>query len=419
MTKLQKLLQERAEKIAAMRKVLDDAEKRADQDLTENDLAAYTGAESAVKRLDEMIAREERTAALEAEMNRSAGVMSRPDERGADAADATPAKPGEFRNLGEWLVAAFRREIRPDIETRDQTMGVGSQGGYLVPAQFRPELLMLASQKSIVRPRAFVIPSGDSPDAELDMPALSQGASGVFGGVEVHWTAEGAEMSETAAALGNIKLKPQEVTGLTYITNKLMRNAPTASSIVTRLLGDALRCAEDYVFLRGDGVGKPLGVRYLPGRISVERKNASKIYWDDVVNMQKALNPDSQENCVWVANQSAYAQIKDLKDSSGNRIFVESNIVKGFPATLDGKPIIFTGRTPVLGSEGDLMLCDFSYYMVKDGYGPFIAFSEHVKFTSNRTAVKIVRSVDGQGWVDAPLTLEDGSTQVSPYVVLK
>lgn len=418
MTKLQKLLQERAEKIAAMRGILDrvEAEKR---DLTDNDLSEHKLLEDGVKRLDAAIAAEERTAALETDLNRSAGVMSRPTDRGTDGDGTAPAKPGEFRNLGEWLVAAFRREIRPDAEMRDQTMGVGSQGGYLVPAQFRPELLMLASQKSIVRPRAFVIPAGDSPDAELDMPALSQGASGVFGGVEVHWTAEGAEMTETAAALGNIKLKPQEVTGLTYITNKLMRNAPTASSIVTRLLGDALRCAEDYAFLRGDGVGKPLGVRYLPGRISVARNTASKIYWDDVVNMQKALNPDSQENCIWVANQSAYAQIKDLKDSSGNRIFVESNLVKGFPATLDGKPIIFNGRTPVLGSEGDLMLVDFSYYMIKDGYGPFIAFSEHVKFTSNKTAVKIVRSVDGQGWVDSALTLEDGSTQVSPYVVLK
>jgi HK97 family phage major capsid protein len=417
MTKLQKLLQERAEKISAMRGILNRAETEK-RDITENDLAEHKNLEDAVKRLDTAIAAEERTAALEADLERSAGVMSRPGER-SDATIERPAKPGEFRNLGEWLTAAFRREIRPDIEMRDQTMGVGSQGGYLVPTQFRPELLAVNAAKSIVRPRAFVIPSGDAPEAELQMPALSQGANGLLGGVQVAWTGEGAAMGETSAALKQLKLQAKEVTAYTKLSNMLLRNAAAASSIITRLLGEAVRVSEDLAFLIGDGVGKPLGIRNLPGRIAVGRKAANKIYWDDVVNMEGSLNPDSQENCIWVASQSAHAQIKDLKDSSGNRIFVESNIVKGFPATLDGKPIIFTGRVPVLGSEADLMLVDFSYYLIKDGVGPFIAFSEHVGFVNNLTYVKIVRSVDGMGWVESPLTLEDASTQVSPFVVLK
>jgi HK97 family phage major capsid protein len=94
------------------------------------------------------------------------------------------------------------------------------------------------------------------------------------------------------------------------------------------------------------------------------------------------------------------------------------DITKKVPASLFGLPIVFTGKTPVLGSTGDLMLIDFSYYLIKEGSGPYIASSEHVYFTTNRTVVKCFTMIDGQPWVKTPLTLEDGSTTVSPYVVL-
>ena len=74
---------------------------------------------------------------------------------------------------------------------------------------------------------------------------------------------------------------------------------------------------------------------------------------------------------------------------------------------------------PALGSEGDLCLCDFSYYLIKDGSGPYVAASEHVYFKNNKTVIKAFWNVDGQAWMKEPLTLEDGSTQVSPFVFLK
>ncbi|MGD9644055.1 MAG: phage major capsid protein, partial [Elusimicrobiales bacterium] len=74
--------------------------------------------------------------------------------------------------------------------------------------------------------------------------------------------------------------------------------------------------------------------------------------------------------------------------------------------------------TPALGSKGDLILVDFTYYLIKDGSGPFVAASEHVLFRQNKTVIKVFWNVDGKGWVNEPLTLEDGTTKVSPYVVL-
>jgi HK97 family phage major capsid protein len=137
-----------------------------------------------------------------------------------------------------------------------------------------------------------------------------------------------------------------------------------------------------------------------------------------VVNLLAKLLPESVGGAVWVANQSALPQIATLQDGGGRYIFIQGDATKGIPSTLAGIPITFTGKTPALGAKGDLMLLDLTYYLIKDGSGPFIAASEHVLFKQNKTVIKVFWNVDGQPWVIAPLKLEDGSTEVSPYVSL-
>jgi HK97 family phage major capsid protein len=84
---------------------------------------------------------------------------------------------------------------------------------------------------------------------------------------------------------------------------------------------------------------------------------------------------------------------------------------------LMGYPIMWHERSPALGTKGDLTLADLSNYLIKDGSGPFVASSEHVKFTSNKTVFKIFWNVDGQPWLTAPFTQEGGFV-VSPFVTL-
>ena len=72
---------------------------------------------------------------------------------------------------------------------------------------------------------------------------------------------------------------------------------------------------------------------------------------------------------------------------------------------------------PQLGARGDLALVDLSYYLIKDGSGPFIASSEHVHFTTNKTVIKAFWNVDGAPWLNTPIVQENGDTQ-SPFVVL-
>ena len=74
---------------------------------------------------------------------------------------------------------------------------------------------------------------------------------------------------------------------------------------------------------------------------------------------------------------------------------------------------------PALGSKGDLVLADLSYYMIKDGSGVFVDLSEHIYFTSDKSVFRVIWNVDGNAWLTEPLKLEGSSTStVSPFVVL-
>lgn len=46
-----------------------------------------------------------------------------------------------------------------------------------------------------------------------------------------------------------------------------------------------------------------------------------------------------------------------------------------------------------------------------------MAASEHVKFTSNKTVIKIFWNVDGAPWMNEPFKEENGY-EVSPFVAL-
>ncbi|MBO8169969.1 MAG: phage major capsid protein [Thermoanaerobacteraceae bacterium] len=380
--------------------------------MTEEEKAQFDALQNQIDGLNETIKIAENVEARAKELEKPADEILRPGSKQEKILD-----DGGFENLGEFIYAVRFGDRKGRL--KNWSMGDGQEGGFAVPEKFREEILSISPENAIVRPRAQVIPAGDPPDAKITMPAFSQGAKGVYGGVEVYWIAEGGEKPETDGNLEVISLEPQEVAAHTTVTDKLLRNWQAASSFISGLLRQAIIAAEDMAFLRGDGVGKPLGVLNLPGKISVKRDTSAKVKYIDIVNMMAKMLPESLDNAVWVANQSVLPEIMTMTDENGNYIFIRGDATRGVSDTLAGIPIRWTGKTPTLGNEGDLQLVDFSYYLIKDGSGPFIAASEHVYFKNNKTVIKAFWNVDGQGWVKEPLILEDGSTKVSPYVVLK
>ncbi|HET7255571.1 MAG TPA: phage major capsid protein [Xanthobacteraceae bacterium] len=425
---LQALRERRTSLVAELRGIIDAAEGE-DRDLTAEEQSTYDAKKAELDALDKRIARF--TSVSEAEAA-GATVVPAAARSAAPGAPPGPHAATEFANLGEFMHAV--RFNRDDARLNwvenaaapeggeigaEMRMDNDTQGGFMIPPQLRSTILSVAPQDALVRPRANVIPAGSPPDAGITMPALDQSGanpSNMFGGVEVQWIGEGEEKPETDAALKSVTLTPHEVAGTITVTDKLLRNWQAASSFLENLLRGAVNQAEDYAFLRGTGVNQPLGVLNAGATKYINRAVANQVAYADLVDMVARLLMRGGTSPVWSIPQAALPQLAKMTDPEGHYIWVP-NARDGFAGTLLGYPVRWNNRAPLLGSKGDIILADWSYYLIKDGSGPFVAASEHVKFTQNKTVVKIFWNVDGAPWLQAPIKEENG-WEVSPFVGL-
>lgn len=335
-----------------------------------------------------------------------------------------PGEDGGFRSLGEFVYSAvfntndprLVRDILPEEYRADPPMTVSNPSslGYLVPVVYMEKVMTVTPQDAIVRPRATVIPADPAfPDASIRMPALDYSAN-MYGGAIVNWIDEAVEKPQTAISVNQISLTPYEVAAYMAASDKLLRNSGAAEILLTVNLRGALLASEDKKCFTGLGVGTPTGLIGHPGTVVVPRGITGHIDYADVVNMYVRL--EAENNAVWTFSPMALVDLMTMQNPLGQYIWQPNPQISPW-GTLLGIPLVRNQRQPGLGVEGDLCLCDFSDYLIKDGFGITVAKSEHVYFLNNETAIKAFRLVDGSPWLATPLTLEDGTT-ASPFVVL-
>lgn len=411
MKNIAEMRRNKANLVAEARKLLDKAgaEKR---DLTAEESQEYERRMAEINKATASITQEE-------ELQRHEMMAAAKGEQ-----QEREEKAGEFRGLAEMLAVIRFMPNDPRLGKRfiyEDGIPVANtetdeQGGYLVPDRFIEDILKIGPEDAIVRPRAQVIPAGYPPDAQIDIPVLAQSAHGIYGGVEVEWIDEGEEKPASKPKFDLKSLKPHEVAGRIVVTDKLLRNARAFEPLVRDLLRQAVIGAEEVAFLSGSGVGQPTGIIGHVSNVLVNRAGAGAVVYADVVNMYSVQLMGGRY--VWIASQTTLPQLMTLTDAVGNLIW-QPNAREGAPGTLLGVPCLVTGRSPVLGNRGDLMLCDLKYYLIKDGSGVFVdALSSGEYFDHNKTVIKITWNVDGNPWPRGPFLLEDGVTQVSPFVVL-
>ena len=397
--------------VEKMRNLLTQQETRADKKLTADEETQYRALETEVQNRTAEIEREERLQALEA---------------GTAAARAAAPGPNEIKSFGDFLAevrfnpnsAALQQRELAKGERRDVSMGSGTSMGYLVPEQFDTTIRQVTPQTAIFRPRAMVIPGGTSPDAAYNMIALDQsGSKGVYSGVAVKWIGEGGTRQDGGdPTLRNIKLEPKEVSAYIDITDKLLANSAAAGALVQQLLRAAIVGAEEDTFYTGSGVGKPLGIVKHASALTVSRNTATSVKWADIKAMfGKFMFGGSP---VWIANQSCLPQIMSLEDTNGNALWMP-NVALGPGGSLCGFPLLINDLNPALGTEGDLSLLDLMYYYIKDGSPLAIFIDPYTQKVNGTSRIYAFWNVDGQPMLTTPITQRNGTTQVSPFVVLK
>jgi HK97 family phage major capsid protein len=307
---------------------------------------------------------------------------------------------------------------------KDLSESIGSAGGFLVPEEFIPELYGADAENNEVRRRATIIPMMRR---EIRIPVIDQttttaGQPHFFGGIVPQWTEEGASKSETDPKFRQVNLVAHKLVCYTEISDELYADSVVSFDAFLRGpmgFAGAIAWTEEYAFLRGTGAGMPLGVLNAGATITVNRQADGEFRLEDAAAMLENFLPGAMNRAVWMMTQSAMSELLTMNGPAGNPSYVFTANAQGSPGmTLFGLPIIFTEKLPIQGQTGDVLLADWSRYLVGDRQNVTIDSTNIYKFQNDQTSFRAVHRVDGQPWLSAPLTLSDGTSQVSPFVIL-
>jgi HK97 family phage major capsid protein len=356
--------------------------------------------------------------AADAPAIRNAGFIS-PDGGTADR---------NVKTFGDFLTAVSRGDVKRLREiygsTKRMEESAGASGGYVVPQQFVSRLMEVAVERSIVRPLAFVLPMS-SRDASI--PAVDYsgdyvaGSSAFLGGMEMQWMGEGATVPIAEPKFRKLELVAHKMSGKVPVSNELLAdNAVGLEALLVRLFGSAVAFAEDYAFLRGDGVGKPLGVLNADATIQTATAlTAAAPTVAELSAMYKRLIPASRATAVWVVNSLLTDSLMAINSdsSNANALTYLPNLQGRIEPRLFGLPVLESEKMPSTFADGGLMLADFQQYVIGSRQHIEIAMSEHVNFDTDETVWRVTARVEGQPWMNAPIAIgSGGSDTVSAFV---
>lgn len=340
---------------------------------------------------------------------------------------------GSFPSLGNFAHAvsthAFRNEtLAKKLDALQNAMSSvkPADGGFLLTEELRSELLRVALESAVVRPRARVIPMGAQ---TLEFPAIdsTSNVSSVHGGIIGYWTEEGATLTESKPKFGRVKLTAHKLTLYTEVPNELVRDAQSALDMFfSEIFPEAYAWFEDVAFAVGGGVGEPLGYLNAPCAVALSRTGSgASIDWPDVAGMYSRMLPQSLNRAVWVVSPDSVYNLLTMPFTVGGSVPILTgggSYPSGAderPMTILNRPVVVSEKAKALGTSGDINFVDFGFYLVGDRQAMSMRQSEDYKFGNDETAYRITARLDGRPWLKSAITPQNGSSNtLSPFVKL-
>jgi len=330
--------------------------------------------------------------------------------RAGNPANSTPKRLADYMALAK--VAGHMAE------------GDDSQGGFLVPTAFMPELQMNAIMETGLAARCRKIPMATN---SVTIPFINETthATSVAGGVIVYRTGEAELKAVSKPTFGACTLTLHKTTAATYVSDELLEDSLVS---VAPLLGTVLPGALGFVLetdiINGTGAGQGLGIIPAPATITVARAGAGAIARADILNMYRRLYPGCLSNAIWLANIDTMGQFQAMTQvvgTGGIATWIPPNGDADAPyGRLHGLPIYFIELAQTLGTAGDVILADLSQMFLGQKAGGITGLesSIHLRFLYDETTFKAELRSDNQPWWPAPLTPRFSAETLSPFVIL-
>lgn len=303
--------------------------------------------------------------------------------------------------------------------------GVSSDGGFLLQGETAVDLMTNGFNNSEVLSRCAKRTLTDTDFVEIiGIDESSRVAGSRAGGIRVYTTAELDAMTESKTKLKKIRIEPKPLTGMFYASDKMLKNATFLGQEMRQLFGEefAYKCQDLVIW--GTGQGEPLGIMNAGCKVTVAKETsqtAATINITNILKMDSRITNDASPGLVWLVNRDCKPQLAVLTIVSADAASLVYKTYQNMgvrKADLNGVPCVTIEQASTLGTEGDIILADFSQYVVADSGQISEASSIHVKFEYNQTAFRFGYNFDGQPRWSSALTPAKGSNTTSPVVTL-
>jgi HK97 family phage major capsid protein len=435
MKRIKELRQQRADLVAKMRALIDAAQKREEPALTEDEEKQYEEHKAALARTEKAIEIEEEQLEREKRLGTPPSqTVTSPQASRVEVTLDGADRP--FRSFGEQLMA-IQQAGTPGGRVDDRLYGAASggsaqsntDGGYLIQADFSTEIYKRAYEMAQLASRCQRIGISATSD-RLVAPYIeetSRATGSRWGGVRVYRRAEAETVTASRPKIGEWELRLEDLMGIAYMTGRQMEDAPAMSAIYQEAFAEEFAWIIDDEILNGKGAGQCLGVVNAPCKVKVAKESGQAADTVNALNIMKMwarMWMRSRGNAVWFINQDVEIQLQQMVVSTGGGtnalVYMPPGGLSGQPyGTLYSRPVLPIEQAPAIGDEGDIVLADFSQYVLIDKGGMRQDQSMHVRFLYDEMAFRFMMRINGQPKWRKPVTAAKGSTDYSPFVTLE
>lgn len=230
--------------------------------------------------------------------------------------------------------------------------GTGAAGGYLVPEDFRAEVLMRLPDLAELAPHVRTVPvrtdTGSMPSLATDI-AVTWSAGGA---------AENEPFNESEPVMGTVTWSLKRADAITKMSRELVNDAgPSVVEFVTRLFQEAIASERDRMIAAGAGTTEPTGLANTAGLPALTSIGA--LDFATLVEMEQTLPRKYRAHGRWVMNSKNLQRVYSLADEQGQPIFLR-DMVGGVPESrILGYPV---SQNEAL-ADGEIYFGNLSYYL--------------------------------------------------------
>lgn len=214
-----------------------------------------------------------------------------------------------------------------------QTLGTGSEGGFMVPGFLSAELFDKARARARTIQagvRVMPLPTGDVALTTVeDDPSFASHA-------------ENASIDETNIVLGSVSLRANTKVALIRASVELMEDSPNFADMVDSVLAAAFAVEMDRLSLYGSGVGESAGIAIADGVTEID--GAALSTWSPFARAIQAVRTQNYEAGAFITTPGVLGAIDALVEGGG------SNQPLARPPSLQNTAFLDTTSIPEGGS---------------------------------------------------------------------